>query len=91
MSFRLFLRGRAAKMLPVSILVCQAAGINPLAGAMAVSVCASGVFTTPFGTGPNLLVWEAGGYSMKDYLKCGFPLLILFWIVTTILCYFIYL
>ena len=78
-------------MLPVSILVCQAAGINPLAGAMAVSVCASGVFTTPFGTGPNLLVWEAGGYSMKDYLKCGFPLLILFWIVTTILCYFIYL
>ena len=77
-------------MLPIAILVCQAANINPLAGAMAVSVCASGVFTTPFGTGPNLLVWEAGGYTMKDYLKCGAPLLILFWIVTTLLCYVIY-
>ena len=78
-------------MLPIAILVCQAANINPLAGAMAVSVCASGVFTTPFGTGPNLLVWEAGGYTMKDYLKCGAPLLILFWIVTTALCSIIYL
>lgn len=78
-------------MLPISILLCQAANINPLAGAMAVSIAASGVFTTPFGTGPNLLVWEAGGYTMKDYMKCGFPLLIIFWIITTILCVFIYL
>lgn len=78
-------------ILPVSILICQASGINPLAGAMAVSVCASGVFTTPFGTGPNLLVWEAGGYTMKDYIKCGFPLLIVFWLVTTALCSVFYL
>ena len=78
-------------ILPVSILICQASGINPLAGAMAVSICASGVFTTPFGTGPNLLVWEAGGYTMKDYIKCGFPLLIVFWLGTTALCSVFYL
>ena len=63
------------------IMLCQAAGINPLAGAMSVSVCASGAFVTPFGTAPNLLVWEAGGYSVKDYLKCGFPMLIIFGVV----------
>ena len=73
-------------MLPIALMLCQAAGINPLAGAMAVSVSASGAFTTPFGTAPNLLVWEAGGYSMKDYFKCGFPLCILFCLTTTILC-----
>jgi len=78
-------------VLPVAILVCQAGNINPLAGAMAVSVAASGVFTTPFGTGPNLLVWEAGGYTMKDYMKCGLPLFILFWIVDTVLCALFYL
>lgn len=78
-------------MLPIAIMASQAAGINPLASAMAVSICASGVFTTPFGTGPNLLVWEAGGYNMKDYFKCGFPLLILFWLTTTALCCFFYL
>ena len=78
-------------MLPVAIMLCQAAGINPLAGAMAVSVSASGVFTTPFGTGPNLLVWEAGGYSIKDYFKCGFPMCILFGVITTVLCAVFYL
>lgn len=78
-------------VLPIAIMACQAGGINPLAGAMAVSVAASGVFTTPFGTGPNLLVWDAGGYTMKDYMRCGIPLMLLFWIVTTGLCAFLYL
>ena len=78
-------------VLPIAIMLCQAAGINPLAGAMSVSVCASGAFVTPFGTAPNLLVWEAGGYSVKDYLKCGFPMLIIFGVVTTALCAVFYL
>lgn len=78
-------------VLPIAILVCQAAGVNPLAGAMTVSICASGVFTTPFGTGPNLIVWDAGGYNIKDYFKCGLPLLMLFWIATTILISVFYL
>lgn len=78
-------------MLPISIMLCEASGINPLAGAMIVSVCASGVFTTPFGTGPNLLVWEAGGYTFKDYFKCGFPLFIIFLIVSTALVTVFYL
>ena len=77
--------------LPIAIMLCQAAGIKPLAGAMSVSVCASGAFVTPFGTAPNLLVWEAGGYSVKDYLKCGFPMLIIFGVVTTALCAVFYL
>ena len=77
--------------LPIAIMLCQAAGINPLAGASSVSVCAAGAFVTPFGTAPNLLVWEAGGYSVKDYLKCGFPMLIIFGVVTTALCAVFYL
>lgn len=78
-------------VLPIAIMLCQAAGINPLAGAMSVSVCASGAFVTPFGTAPNLLVWEAGGYTVKDYFKCGFPMLIIFGVVTTALCAVFYL
>lgn len=78
-------------MLPIALMLCQAAGINPLAGAMAVSVSASGAFVTPFGTGPNLLVWEAGGYAVKDYFKCGLPLCILYGLLTTTLCVVFYL
>ena len=78
-------------VLPIAILLCKAGGVDPIAGAMAVAVSASGVFVTPFGTGPNLLVWEAGGYEVKDYAKCGLPLLVLFWIFTSILITIFYL
>lgn len=78
-------------ILPIALVIADASAINPLAVAMAVSICASGAFITPFGTGPNLLVWEAGGYGMKDYAKCGFPLSILFWLLTTALCSIFYL
>ena len=78
-------------MLPVALTLCQAAGINPLAGAMAVSVAASGAFTTPFGTSANMVVWAAGGYSMKDYFKCGLPLCLVFGITATICCAIFYL
>ena len=77
-------------VLPIAIMLCQPQA-STLAGAMSVSVCASGAFVTPFGTAPNLLVWEAGGYSVKDYLKCGFPMLIIFGVVTTALCAVFYL
>ena len=78
-------------VLPIALMLCQAAGINPLAGAMVVSICASGVFASPFGAGNNLIVMEAGGYTIQDFVKCGLPLVVLFGIVTTVLCAVIYL
>lgn len=78
-------------MLPIALMLCEAAGVNSLAGAMAVSISASGVFATPFGNGANMLVWEAGGYSIKDYFKVGFPMIIIFGLVTAILCAIFYL
>lgn len=77
--------------LPIALMLCEAAGINPLAGAMAVSISASGVFATPFGNGANMLVWEAGGYTIKDYFKVGFPMIVLLGVLTTILCAVFYL
>lgn len=77
-------------VLPIALMLCQAANINPLAGAMLVSICASGVFASPFGAGNNLIVMEAGGYDVKDFVKCGFPLVVLFGIVATVLCVVFY-
>ena len=73
-------------MLPIALMLCEAAGVNPLAGAMAVSISASGVFATPFGNGANMLVWEAGGYSIKDYFKVGFPMIVIYGLLTAVLC-----
>lgn len=80
-----------AIMVPVGILVAEAANIDPAGVVMAIAIAASIALATPFGTGPNLLVWEAGGYQVKDYFKVGFPLTLILGIVITIACSIIYL
>lgn len=79
-----------AILVPMGILVAQSANLDPRGVVMAIAISASAALCTPFGTGPNLLVWEAGGYDFQDYMKVGVPLAIIFWIITTILCTLIY-
>lgn len=79
-----------AILVPMGILVAQSAGMDPRGVVMAIAVAASAAFCTPFGTGPNLLVWEAGGYEFKDYAKVGAPLAVIFWIITTVACIIFY-
>lgn len=79
-----------AILVPMGILVAQSASLDPRGVVMAIAMAASAALCTPFGTGPNLLVWEAGGYDFQDYMKVGIPLAIIFWIVTTISCVIIY-
>lgn len=80
-----------AIMVPVGILVAEAAGIDPAGVVMAIAIAASVALATPFGTGPNLLVWEAGGFKVKDYARVGLPLTLLLGAVTSIACSIIYL
>lgn len=79
-----------AILVPMGILVAQSAGLDPRGAVMAIAISASAALCTPFGTGPNLLVWEAGGYDFKDYMKVGAPLAVIFWVITTISCVIIY-
>lgn len=80
-----------AIMAPVGILVAEAAGIDPAGVVMAIAIAASIAIATPFGTGSNLLVWEAGGFKVKDYLQVGLPLSLIFGVVISIACSIIYL
>jgi len=75
-----------AILVPMGILVAQSANVDPRGVVMAIAMAASAAFCTPFGTGPNLLVWEAGGYEFVDYVKIGLPMAIIFWVITTIGC-----
>jgi len=61
----------SAILAPMSILISQACNLPPHALAIAVAICSSGAFCTPIGTGPNLLIYDIGGYSFKDYAVSG--------------------
>ncbi|SDI43006.1 SLC13 family permease [Natribacillus halophilus] len=80
-----------AIMAPMGILIGESAGIDPAGVVIAIAIAGSTSLATPFGTGPTLLIWEAGGYKATDYLRVGVPLSILSGIVISTLTSIIYL
>jgi len=49
---------------------------------LAIAIAGSAEFITPFGYQTNLMVYGPGGYKFRDYVKVGFPLSIIYLIVT---------
>lgn len=74
----------AAVMTPVAISVAQGIGADPVPFALTVGIGVSLCFLTPIATNPNVVVYELGGYSFKDYFKFGLPLQIITMVCTII-------
>ena len=68
-------------MTPISIAVAQQMGFDPRAFVFAVAFAASASFITPVGYQTNLMVYGPGGYKFSDYIRVGFPLAFIFWIL----------
>lgn len=79
-----------AIMVPIGILMAQSLNLNPRGVVMAIAIAASLAFCTPFGTGPNLLIWKPGNYEIKDYFRVGLPIVTMAWLVTGCIVYFVY-
>jgi di/tricarboxylate transporter len=72
----------------VAPIVLQAAlglGFSPYPLLMIVAVSASTAFLTPIGTTTNLMVYAPAGYKFADYVKIGFPLVVLYMLISLIL------
>lgn len=79
-----------AILCPIAILIAQSTGVDPRGLIMCVAIGTSAAFCTPFGTGPNLLVWETGGYDFTDYTKVGLPFTFIFYALAATLIYYQY-
>ncbi|MDG1570872.1 SLC13 family permease [Robiginitalea sp. M366] len=75
----------AVLMAPIALMAAASLGLSPQPFLIAVAVSASTAFLTPVGTTTNAMVMSAGGYRFTDYLRVGFPLLLLFFTATLIL------
>lgn len=81
----IFSNNAAAVMLtPIAIALAQEMGVDPRAFAVAIMFGASASFATPVGYQTNTLVFHAGGYQFKDFLKIGVPLNLLLWVVASV-------
>lgn len=64
----------AALAFPVALGVAQQTGLDPRPFAMAVLYGASCSFLTPYGYQTNLMVMSPGRYTLRDFLRAGLPL-----------------
>lgn len=75
----------AVLLSPIALSLAEAEGLSPHALMMTVAVGASCAFMSPVGHPVNLLVMGFGGYRFRDFVRVGFPLLIVVMIVVMVL------
>ncbi|PSW00486.1 SLC13 family permease [Photobacterium lipolyticum] len=71
----------AALSFPISYSLAMGYGADPMPFIMAVLFGASASFISPYGYQTNLLVYSVGNYKLKDYLRIGFPISVVYSVV----------
>lgn len=74
-----------ALMVPICLSIAQGMGADPRAVLMACVIGGSCAYATPIGMPANTMVVGAGGYKFMDYVKAGFPLIVIATIVSMII------
>lgn len=72
-------------MVPIAASVAAEMGVEPMPFLMGVAFAGSASFLTPMGYNTNAMVYAPGGYRFMDYIRLGWPLKVVFWIITVAL------
>ncbi|WKD48840.1 SLC13 family permease [Microbulbifer spongiae] len=68
----------AALVFPLAWGLAESFGVSWMPFVMAVAYGASASFLTPFGYQTHLIVQNLGGYHLRDFMRCGLPLTIIY-------------
>ncbi|WBA17114.1 SLC13 family permease [Salinivibrio kushneri] len=74
----------AALMFPLAVGLANALGVASGGYIMAVAFGASASFVSPYGYQTNLMVFNAGQYRLKDFVKVGLPVSVVYGIITVL-------
>ncbi|MGQ1890580.1 SLC13 family permease [Thermophagus sp. OGC60D27] len=75
-------KAAVAIVFPISLTAAKTLGLDPEPFALVVSFAAAANFITPIGYQTNLMVYGPGNYNFKDFFKIGFPLTIIYMVIT---------
>jgi di/tricarboxylate transporter len=80
----------AALTFPIAYTIAQNLGVDPVPFFMAVAFGASASFISPFGYQTNLMVYSAGNYQLRDYVRLGVPMAVVYSLVVLVFLPLIY-
>jgi di/tricarboxylate transporter len=75
----------AVLIFPFALSLSSSLGVDSMPYIMTILFAASASFSTPIGYQTNLMVFAAGGYNFKDFIKVGLPLNIVVAIIIIIM------
>ena len=73
-----------AVLVPIAIAAAQGLGADPRAFALVVAVATGTSLLTPFAHPVNVLVMGPGSYSSRDYLRLGWPLIVIAFVLVLV-------
>jgi len=73
----------AVLMVPVALSTAATLGADPKPFLMAVAYAASAGFVTPIGYQTSAMIYSAGNYRYRDFLRAGIPLNLIFWLLAS--------
>lgn len=72
----------AALVFPLAVGLAKTLGVEPTGYILAVAFGASASFVSPYGYQTNLMVFNAGQYHIKDFVKVGLPVSLVYGLIT---------
>jgi len=75
----------AALVFPIAYNIALALGVNVMPFVMAVAFAASGSFISPYGYQTNVMVFNAGNYSLAEFVRFGIPVSLVYTITVLVM------
>ena len=83
-------KAAVAIVFPIVLTLALQHNYDPKPFILLISYAAAANFMTPIGYQTNLMVYGPGNYTFKDFFRVGFPLTIIYMLVTVTVLYYLY-